>query len=71
MGLRALRDPKRGELPVGFPVFRSKALHLPFNGVGWRGTCNPIVDDENGYRCRISAERDECLSRCFFNGVHH
>jgi hypothetical protein len=27
--------------------------------------------DENGYRSRKSAERDECLLRCFFKGVHH
>jgi hypothetical protein len=28
-------------------------------------------DDEYGCRSRKLAERDECLSRCFFNGVYH
>jgi hypothetical protein len=30
-----------------------------------------MAHDENGCRSRKSAGRDECLSRCFFNGVHH
>jgi hypothetical protein len=28
-----------------------------------------LAHDENGCRSRKSAERDECLLRCFFKGV--
>jgi hypothetical protein len=27
--------------------------------------------DENGYRSRKKAERDECFVACFFEVVHH
>ena len=56
---------KKAEFPVRIPVFRFKVVYFLAGGVGWRGTCKPIALDENGYRSRKSAERDECLSRCF------
>jgi len=56
---------KKAEFQVGIPVFRFKVVYFLAGGVGWRGTCKPIAHDENGYRRRKSAERDECLSRCF------
>jgi hypothetical protein len=58
-------DPQKGRIPVRIPAFRFKVVYFLAGGVGWRGTCKPIAHDENGYRCRKSAERDECLSRCF------
>jgi hypothetical protein len=62
---RASRPRKKAEISARIPVFRFKVAYFLVGGVGWRGTCKPIAHDENGYRSRKSAERDECLSRCF------
>jgi hypothetical protein len=63
--------PQKGRIFAQNSRISFKVPYFLAAGVGWRGTCKPIAHDENGYRCRKSAERDECLSRCFFKGVHH
>jgi len=64
-GSRAEIGPQKGRTWHEFRYFELKSCIFPPQPLAGVALASRFAHDENGYRSHKSAERDECLLRCF------